>query len=288
VISPFIIRSRLFVPGSRPELFAKAMASECDAVCFDLEDAVHPEKKVEARAAVAAFLRAGDFQAKVTVVRVNGRCTDYFAADLEALADSAVDVINVPKVESGEDIMAAAKCLPAKAALLATIETPKGLRLAHEIAAAHPKVLGLQIGYADLFGMAGVDRRDAVAVAGVQIRVRFAAAEAGVDAYDGAFLQLNDLDGLRTEAEAARRHGLAGKSCIHPKQVAIMNEVFSPRAEEVDWARRVLDTADVEGNKGVFVEHGEMVDQPVIARARAVIALAGRVGNVARGIAHDE
>jgi citrate lyase subunit beta/citryl-CoA lyase len=268
-------------------LFAKAIASECDAVCFDLEDSVHPGKKADARFAVAAFLRSGDRHRKVTVVRVNSRSTNHFAQDAEALADAEVDIINLPKVESGEDIMAAGKSLQPRAALLANIETPKGLRLAHEIAAAHSSVLGLQIGYTDLFGMAGVDRRDAIAVAAVQLRVRFAAAEAGIAAYDGAFLDVNDLDGLRTEAQAARRHGLAGKSCIHPKQVAIVNEVFSPRAEEVDWARRVLAAADAEGNKGVFVAHGEMVDQPVIARARAVIALAERAGNAARGIAYD-
>ena len=284
-----IVRSKLFVPGSRPELFAKAMASACDAISFDLEDAVMPDQKPEARTAVANFLRAGKAKGKVTIVRVNGLSTGLFTDDMEALAGAGVDVINVPKVESREDILAAAHALTGEAGLLATIETPKGLRLAHEIAAAHPRVVGLQIGYADLFGATGMDRRDIAAVTAVRLAVRFAAAEAGVDSYDGAFLNVKDSDGFRTEAEAARRQGFTGKSCIHPSQIALANQVFSPSTQELEGARRVLTAAENAGSRGLgaFLMDGKMVDRPVIARAQAVVALAERLAALPSGASSD-
>jgi citrate lyase subunit beta/citryl-CoA lyase len=271
----------LFVPGSRPALFAKAMATACDAVSFDIEDSVRDEQKAEARANVAQFLRGGRIHDKAIVVRVNGVRTGYFKEDVEALADAVVDVINVPKVESGDDILTAVKALPDGPGILATIETPKGLRLAHEIAASHPRVIGLQIGYADLFRITGMDRKDETAVGAVQLQVRFAAAEAGIEAYDGAFLDVSNPVGFRTEAEAARRHGLAGKSCIHPSQITIANEVFSPSQDEVERAQRIVASAGA-GSTGAFVVQGEMVDRPVIERARAVIALARRIGEGSR------
>ena len=284
-----LVRSKLFVPGSRPELFAKAVASACDAISFDLEDAVPPDKKEQARAAVADFLRSGKAHGKLTIVRVNGLSTTLFARDMGALAGTGVDVINVPKVESREELLAAAHSLPGEAGLLATIETPKGLRLAHEIAAAHPRVVGLQIGYADLFGATDMDRQDTAAVTAVRLVVRFAAAEAGVDAYDGAFLNVQDPVGFRAEALAARKQGFAGKSCIHPSQIALANEVFSPVTEEVERARRVLTTAEEAESRGwgAFLVDGTMVDRAVIARARAVVALAERLAALPKGASSD-
>src|SRR5438552_1368115 len=146
-----MMRSKLFVPGSRPELFDKAFASASDAVSFDLEDAVAPERKAEARAAVGSYLSQGRPRVKVVVVRVNAVSTGLFAQDVEAIANSAVDIINLPKVESPEDVITAVETISCPIGLLATIETPKGLRLAHEIARGHPSMVGLQIGYADLF-----------------------------------------------------------------------------------------------------------------------------------------
>jgi citrate lyase subunit beta/citryl-CoA lyase len=190
-----------------------------------------------------------------------------------------VDVINLPKVESCEDVIRAAEAISRPIGLLATIETPKGLRLAHEIARAHPSMVGLQIGYADLFSLCGIDRRDTAAVQTVRLTVRFAAAEASIDAYDGAFLSVQDQAGFRAEAEAARRHGFAGKSCIHPSQIAIANEVFSPSALEVGQAEKLLTAAGEAAERGVgaFVLDGRMVDAPVIAHAQAIVNLAARI-----------
>ncbi len=285
-----LMRSKLFVPGSRPDFFAKALAGAADALSLDLEDAVAEPRKAEAREQVAGFLRglpAGS--RKIMIVRVNGLATPHFAADIEAITGPGLDVVNLPMVESPEDILACAEVLHrAEAAaslvqpigILANIETPKGLRRAAEIAAAHPRVAGLQIGYGDLFEPFGVDRADEAALQHVRIAVRFAAAEAGVPAFDGSLAVIASPERLRAEAEAARRLGFAGKSCIHPSQVPVCNEVFRPTEAQVAHARRVVAAAEEAEAKGLgaFTVDGQMVDAPFIARARAVLDLAARQG----------
>src|SRR3984957_13551323 len=244
-----MIRSKLFVPGSRPELFEKAGGSAADALSFDLEDAVAPEKKAEAREHVRAFLqRAHDFPGKTMIVRVNAISSSMFQADVEAVVCPRLHVINLPKVESADDVSAAVSAITEaereqrlgshRIKLLANIETPKGLRLAAEIAAADPRVMGLQIGFKDLLSRWGIESRDASAQQLVRLQVRLAAAEAGIPAYDGAFTEVNQPEAFRAEAQSARRMGLAGKSCIHPTQVSIANEVFTPSAEEIAHAER--------------------------------------------------
>ena len=163
-----LMRSKLFVPGSRPELFAKALAGEADGISIDLEDAVEESRKAEARGTVAAFLRAGPpASGKVIIVRVNGRDTPHFGADLEAIAWPAVDLVNLPGAERAEDIRSVAQTLARLEAergierpigILANIESPRGLRCAAEIAAADPRVEGLQLGFGDLFEPLGIDR----------------------------------------------------------------------------------------------------------------------------------
>ncbi|WP_426957878.1 HpcH/HpaI aldolase/citrate lyase family protein [Muricoccus radiodurans] len=284
-----VMRSKLFVPGSRPELFAKAAASAADALSFDLEDAVAPSRKAEAREAVAGFLR-GDLPAnQAMVVRVNGLATPLFAEDVAAVAVPGLHLLNLPMVEGAEEVREAAAALArAEAAngvarpigILCNIETPRGLRLAAEIAGADPRVVGLQIGYADLFEPAGIDRTDPAALAHVRMAVRLAAAEAGVAAYDGAWAKVAEPDAYRAEAEAARRMGFAGKSCIHPTQIALANEVFRPSEAAIAKARKVVAAAETQiaGGTGAFLVDGDMVDAPFIESARALLALARRLG----------
>ena len=280
------MRSKLFVPASRPELFPKALAGAADALSFDLEDAVAEVRKSEARTTLAGALASAEFAAsrKTIIVRVNGLATPHFAADLAAVALARVDLINVPKVETADDIRAVATALARleqergiarPIGLLATIESPRGLRCAAEIAGAHPRVAGLQLGFADLFEPLGIDRTEVAAVRHVQLALRFAAGEAGVAAYDAAFAAFKDLDGFRAEALAARRLGFAGKSCIHPGQLAVANEVFCPSDEEVSFAQRVVAAAAEAARTGVgaFAVDGKMIDAPFIKRAQAIVAL---------------
>ncbi len=285
------MRSKLFVPASRPELFAKALDGDADAISFDLEDAVQEARKAEARLTLQAFLREMGPRpgGKVIIVRVNGLTTPHFEADLAAVTAPMVDMINVPKPESAEEIRAAAAVLARceiergierPIGILANIESPRGLRVAAEIASAHPRVIGLQLGLGDLFEPFGIDRADALAVHSMQLAVRLAAAEAGRWACDTAYAAVKDPDGFAREAEAARRVGYIGKSCIHPSQVPLANTAFRPSDAEIAAARRVVDAArgaDA-GGVGAFVVDGRMIDNPFIKRAEAVLGAARRLG----------
>lgn len=281
------MRSKLFVPGSRPELFEKALASEADAISFDLEDAVAYESKGSARSAVQAFIQQrSDARSKLLIVRTNALHSEFFTDDLAAVVRAGLDVVNVPKVEGPEDIVEIASRLGAierdhalatPLGILATIETPRGVRLAASIAAADCRVVGLQIGFGDLFEPLGIQRSEAGAANAIRLAVRLAAAEAGRPAYDGAFVGVDDPEAFRRECEAARRYGLAGKSCIHPSQIEAVNDVFRPNAAEIAWAERIVGVAEAMLAKGVgaFMVDGVMVDGPFIDRARAVLTLAG-------------
>jgi citrate lyase subunit beta / citryl-CoA lyase len=279
------MRSKLFVPGGRPELFAKAAASRADALSLDLEDSVPAEAKVQARASVAEFIAAESTRAlaKAIIVRVNAPGTPWFDDDLHAVARDGVALLNLPKIESADDLLAAIRALErAEAAnavgtplkLLVNIETPKGLANAAAIAAAHPRVAGLQLGLGDLFEPLGIDRSDAANVHAVMFAVRMAAAQADVFVLDGAYPDISDDAGFTAEAQRAHRLGLIGKSCIHPRQVALANAAFSPSEAELERARRVVEAAHEAQHRGLgaFVVDGRMVDLPFLKRAQALLA----------------
>jgi len=275
-----LMRSKLFVPATRPELFAKAENSAADSLSFDLEDAVTEERKDEARQILSDHLRARETSRKVTVVRINGAATRHFEADAAAMANA--DVVNLPMVEDADQVrlladrLARYETVAGRARILVNIETPRALRLAAALASAHERVIGLQIGYADLLEPFGITRRDEGALSHIRVAVRLAAAEAGVTAYDGAFGAVNDPDGYRCECLAARRQGFSGKTCIHPSQVAIANEAFRPGEAEIARARRIVaaaQAAQADGVGAVLVD-GQMIDKPFVEGARAILALA--------------
>jgi citrate lyase subunit beta/citryl-CoA lyase len=285
------MRSKLFVPASRPELFAKALAGDADALSFDLEDAVQESRKAEARQTLQTFLReiATRPHGKIVIVRVNGPATPHFEADVAAVAAPGVDMINLPKPESAAEVRAAAAVVARHEAarglarpigILANVESPRGLRLAAEIAGADPRVVGLQLGLGDLFEPYGLDRADARAVHATQLTVRLAAAEAGIWACDTVYGTVKDPDGFTREAETARRLGFVGKSCIHPTQVPLANAVFRPSDAEIAAAARVVEAARRAEASGVgaFLVDGRMIDGPFITRAEAILAAARRLG----------
>ncbi|MCQ4158645.1 CoA ester lyase [Roseomonas sp. GC11] len=286
------MRSKLFLPGSRPELFAKGEASAADALSFDLEDSVAPARKAEARAAVAAALRARAAApatgGKLAIVRVNAAETPHFAADIAAILGPGLDAINLPMVEDAAGLRAAIAQIAAAeqaaglppCAILANIETPRGLRCAAEIATAHPRIAGLQIGYGDLFEPFGIARDEEVALQQVRLAVRLAAAEARIPAFDGALAAIAAPERCTAEAVAARRLGFAGKSCIHPSQIALVNAAFAPGPQEIAHAARVVAAAEAAEAQGIgaYTVDGQMVDAPFVASARAVLDLARRLG----------
>ena len=284
------MRSKLFVPASRPNLFAKALAGDADAISFDLEDAVEESRKADARAELETFLSGVDLAAltKVLIVRVNALPTVHFAADMRAVIRPGLSVLNLPMVESAEDVRIAAGLLAqveeergisAPIRILANIESPRGLRLAAEIAASHPRLMGLQLGFGDLFAPLGIDPANGAASDAIRLAVRLAAGESKIDAYDGAYPDIADLQGFRRSAMAAARLGYAGKTCIHPSQVALANEVFRPGQDEIQHALRVVEAAAVKQAEGVgaFVVDGKLLDGPLIARATELLAQARKL-----------
>lgn len=287
------MRCKLFVPGSRPELFAKAMASEADALSIDLEDAVDESRKDAARAEVAKFLRSlpAD-RSKTIIVRVNGIDTPHFGRDVEAIVGPGLDLVNQPMPSSADDVRFAAEVI-ARAersagagktvGILANIETPKAFRLAAEIATADPRVAGLQLGFGDLLEPYGIERYDPRVILHFQLGVRLAAAEAGIFAVDSAMADVKNTDFLRQEAQTARRLGFVGKSAIHPDQVAIINEVFRPTEAEIAHSLKVVASAKkaAEDGVGAWTVDGKMIDAPFVARARSILSIAKKLGLVA-------
>lgn len=284
------MRSKLFVPGSRPELFSKALASEADGLSIDLEDAVVDSRKAEARDTVRTWLKNldGAKTNKLIIVRVNAMDTPYFAQDIESVVQTGLDVVNLPKPANvdavREAVQAVKKAEKANGVakpvrLLLNIESPQALRQAAELARSDTRVMGLQVGLGDLFEPLSIDRRDVAAVHHVLLTVRLAAGEAGIDAYDGAFAHVGDTEGFMAEAAMARRLGLSGKSCIHPSQIAMANQAFRPSDAEIRHALNVVRAAtehDTAG-RGAFLVDGRMIDKPFLIRAQSIVALAKRL-----------
>ncbi|MCW5255475.1 CoA ester lyase [Verminephrobacter aporrectodeae subsp. tuberculatae] len=289
------MRSKLFVPGTRPDLFAKAMAGAADAISIDLEDAVVEDRKAEARSTVGEWLRNGlaDPQAaKRVIVRVNAVDTPHFEADLRAVVQPGLHILNLPKPGSVDAVRAACAAIARaerahgvrdRIRLLVNVETPRSLREAAALAAADPRVMGLQVGLGDMFESLGIERREVAAVQQVLLAVRMAAGEAGVPAYDGAFADIADAEGYRAEARLAQRLGFAGKTCIHPGQVALANEAFRPTDAAIAHATQVIEAAAAANARGsgAFLVDGRMVDRPFLRRAQAIVATARGLGLLA-------
>jgi citrate lyase beta subunit len=278
-------RSMLFVSGEKPDRFAKALASGADLVCIDLEDAVHPGAKAQAREAAFAFAAGRPAGAGVPLaIRLNGLRTREGLADIAALVASGarLDALLLPKVEEPADLsLVHAWAADAFDALVALVETPIAIERAADLAATArqgaPKLAALMLGGADLsvelgaaFGWDGL-----LAARG---RLVNAARTTGLQVWDVPHLDLGDLPGLTLETRAVLRLGFTCKSAIHPTQVAAIHAAFVPDEAEVRWARGLLQAhAGMEralDARGAFLYEGKMVDPPVLAKARRIARLA--------------
>ena len=272
-------RSILFVPGYRPDRFGKAMAAGADAVCIDLEDAVPPQRKTMAREAAARFLAeqpTGKPRGETgphLIIRINDPDTDLGRADAETLGGTRQpDAFMIPKVRTAAGLRRAARLLGDGAPLFALIETALGLENAVDIGQASPAVAGLVFGGFDLAIELRADPSwEPLLYA--RSRVVHAAALSGLDAIDMPSLGFREMSGLREEAGRVRCLGFAGKMAIHPAQLPVIHEVFTPSELEVERARRILD-ADREAGGGAVALEGRMVDRPVAEVARRVLARA--------------
>jgi citrate lyase subunit beta / citryl-CoA lyase len=273
-------RSVLFMPGSNARALEKARTLAADALVLDLEDAVAPEMKVEARARVAAAVRAGGYGRREIVVRVNALGTPWGRDDLAAAADAGADAVLLPKVEAAEAVSAAIAALGLAPAVWCMLETPRGILNAPAIAAASPRVTALVMGTSDLTKdlHARVTHERLPLLTSLQLCV-LAARSAGITALDGVHLDLDDDAGFAAACRQAADFGFDGKTLIHPRQVALANEIFAPVASDVDWARRVIAAhADaLARGRGVAVLDGRLIENLHVDDARRVLALADAI-----------
>lgn len=250
-------RSFLFVPGDRPDRFAKAAAAGADVVVLDLEDAVAPAAKEAARAHVVAWLAEGH----TAVVRVNAAGTPWHADDVAAVRDAAA--VMVPKAEWPSDLDGLPSVLP-------LVETARGIAAATDLCGVATVVRPV-FGSIDLAAELGVDPLSRTALLHARSALVLAAAAAGcAPPVDGVTMALSDVDAVRDDTRHAVELGFTGKLCVHPRQVPVVHEAFRPSEDEIAWARTVLTAGD-----GVTAVGGQMVDRPVSLRAERLLRRAG-------------
>jgi len=268
------------MPGSNARALEKARTLPADVLVLDLEDAVAPEMKLQARAQVAAAVRAGGYGHREIVVRVNALGTSWGGDDMAAAAASGADAVLLPKVESADAVGAAVAALGSTPAVWCMLETPRGILNAPGIAAASPRVTALVVGTSDLTKdlHARVTRDRLPLLTSLQVCV-LAARSTGITALDGVHLDLDDDVGFAAACRQAADFGFDGKTLIHPKQIVTANEVFAPAAGEVDWARRVIAAhADaIARGHGVVVLDGRLIENLHVDDARRVLALADAI-----------
>jgi citrate lyase subunit beta / citryl-CoA lyase len=277
-------RSVLYMPASNARALEKAKTLAADAFIFDLEDAVAPEAKDQARTQAVAAIQAGGFGDKHLVIRSNGVGTTWFAADMAAAATSGAHAVLIPKIDSAENVRIVETALAAAPHTLrvwAMIETPLAIMNLREIASHGGRLACLVAGFADLakdIGSRDVAGRTPLIHA--LSAIVMAARAYGLTALDGVYPPFTDLDGCRAEAEQARDFGYDGKTLIHPSQIDIANAVFSPTAAELAQARAIVAAYDeaIAAGKGIAVLNGKMVEVLHAEQARALLARAAQMG----------
>jgi citrate lyase subunit beta / citryl-CoA lyase len=274
-------RSALYMPGSNARALEKAKTLAADVVIFDLEDAVAPDAKETAREQVVAAVKGGGYGRRELVIRVNGLDTPWGRADLAAAIAAAPDAVLVPKVSGPEDLARIAAALvgaPDKVRTWAMMETPLAILNAREIAAAaadsETRLACFVMGTNDLVKETRADFDAERTAALYWLSATVTAARAyGIDVLDGVYNNFKDLDGFRRECLQGRRLGMDGKTLIHPDQIAGANEVFSPSAAELAWARKIIVAFEQPQNrgKGAITVDGRMVELLHVEMARRTV-----------------
>jgi citrate lyase subunit beta/citryl-CoA lyase len=285
------MRSLLFVPATGGPKLDKAMASGADAVILDLEDSIAPERKVEARAAALAFLKAaqGQKDRPRLLVRINGLDTGMIDADLDAIVAGSPDAVLFPKAEGGATVTHLDAKLTAREAiaglpdgsikiLAQTVESAAGLFTAGTYRDSSARLISMTWGPEDLSSELGAEaNREADGTLTEPYRIAramclYGAAAAKVPAIETIHVNYRDPEILRRDTELARRDGFAGRLAIHPAQVPVINEVFTPSAEQIEKAKAVVAAFAAQPGAGTVGIGGKMYDQPHLKRAQALLA----------------
>ena len=260
-------RSYLFVPGNRPERFAKASQAGADAVVIDLEDAVLPEAKAQARAHAVAWLS----EAHPVYVRINATDTEWVEDDLVAINCPGLAGVMLPKTAGADDIRYISSRLRPGTPIIALIETARGLLFSYEIASMD-NILRLAFGSIDFqldAGIVGDQEELLYARSNLVISSRAAGIQAPID---GVTTSTSDRDRVMADTRMARKLGFGAKLCIHPSQIESVHEGFNPSPVEIEWARGVISAMEAGGDGAISFE-GRMIDRPVFERAKAILAL---------------
>lgn len=282
-------RSMLFCPANKSKMLYSAVTLKPDAIIFDLEDAVPYSEKEEARDLLCEALQTIDYGNIEVFARINAIGTEFFEQDVRMTVQAGLRFIRPPMIESAADIKKLESLLDScekeygiqtgSVKILAAFETPKAIINAYEICTASPRMEGIALGAEDFARTLGVNR-SAAALRQARAQMVLAANAAGIDAIDTSFTALDDTEGFRAEALEAMQMGFAGKSCLHPNQVRIVHEIFTPSQEEIEKSKAIMEFAEKENIEegGVLVMNGKMIDIPIIMKAKRVMELAKAAG----------
>ena len=284
-------RSMLFLPGNNPNMLINGNCLGSDAVIFDLEDAVSPVEKDAARILVRNTMRYMDFRGCEIIVRINSIDTAFWKKDVDAILPYQPGLILLPKTSSAADVLEADSYISQveeklgmeknTVGLMPLIETAMGVENAFAIASATKRVKALFLGAEDLTADLQCKRtKEGREIEYARTRLVVAARAAGVDVYDTPFTDVNDDEGIVKDAELAKALGFTGKASISPRHVEVINAVFSPTQQEVDYAYEVMEAIELAKaqGKGAIALRGKMIDAPIVARAERTIAMAQALG----------
>jgi citrate lyase subunit beta/citryl-CoA lyase len=283
------LRSLLFIPGNRPSMLEKGFVTKADVLVPDLEDSVPLDEKANARATVASFLPKLTQTGRLIIPRVNSLDTGLLQDDAAAVVGAHIFGISVGKIQGVEDITTIcdvldrfeknARLQPGSVRLIPWIETARAIVKLYDICVASPRIIAVALGAEDLTTDMGIERRgDDSEIEYASNVLCIAARAADVLALDTPYFQFRDSEGLRQDALQAKRCGFRGKFAIHPAQIDVINEVFSPSAAEIEHARRVVaafEEAERRGRGSTSLD-GKVIDVPVVKRARALLELAAK------------
>ena len=288
-------RTMMFVPGNNPGMMADAHIYGPDSIMLDLEDSVTMAEKDAARLLVYNALKSIDYGGVEMVVRINPLSTPYGKKDVEAVVRAGVDVIRMPKTETAAEVkeledlilkVETAIGCPGRTRIMAAIESALGLVNAYAIATASERMMGIALGAEDYSANLKTNRTPGGAeLLLARETIVVAARAAGICCFDTVYSNLEDMDSFRKEVELVKTLGFDGKSIINPRQIEIVNEVFTPTEKEIEKAMKIkaaIKEAQAKGS-GVISVNGKMVDKPVVMRAERTIALA-----VAAGVLTEE
>lgn len=279
-------RTMLYLPGNNPGMLIDAKIYGADSIMIDLEDSIVVSEKDSARNLTYNGIKSLDFSDIELVVRINGLDTEFGEKDIKAMVKAGVDVIRLPKTETKEDVLEVEKIIEetekeigrkvGSTKMMAAIESPLGIINAYEIAVSSKRLIGIALGAEDFVTNLKTSRTlEGKELLSARSQLLIAARAAGIYALDTVFSDLNNEEGFKNEVRHIKELGFDGKSVIHPSQIDLVHEIFTPSEKEISHAKRTLIAVEeAERNGlGVITVNGKMVDKPMIERAQRVMSL---------------